>query len=226
MSDWVTKLTLTGKTQSTRTKILERFIDIAFECFKLNNLNMVMAILSSFERTSLHRLKTLWDVKLGGISLASAEKLSKLKSVFAVGKNMASYRKFFKGLTPPKIPFLGMYLQDLTFIDDGNPDYLDQEKKIINYDKRIRLSNIISVIIHLQKDPYKLTALPELIDSLHLPAKGFDNNHASISYDLSKYIEQTSGVLNRDDISDVEIADVVVYSPNLPIFSPAVTRKQ
>ena len=107
MSGWVGKMILTGKTQLIRTKITERFIDIATEAFKINSLNVVMSILSAFDSSSLHRIRTLWEVKLGGISNIYYEKLIKLKNILKVDKNMTNYREFFKSLPAPKIPFLG-----------------------------------------------------------------------------------------------------------------------
>ena len=66
-----------------------------------------MAIISAFETSPIHRLKTMWDSKNGGVSALCIEKLQKLQSVLAVGNNMTTYREFFKLLPPPKIPFLG-----------------------------------------------------------------------------------------------------------------------
>lgn len=138
---------------------------------------------------------------------------------------MANYREVFNSQPPPKIPFLGMYLQDLTFIDDGNSDFLDVN--IVNFDKRSRLHNVISIILHLQKVPYQLTPLPDLLNRLkHL--KGFDNHHIEKSYELSKYIENVGGSLTHDDISDLSSdPHILIYVPNFAIItSPSTPHKK
>lgn len=111
-----------------------------------------------------------------------------------------------------------MSLQDLTFIDDGNPDYLDQEKRIINFDKRIRLYQIISNIVGLQQEPYKISPIYELLEEL-INIKGFENNHEQTCFTISKYIEQTSGVISHDDISDLDL-------PGFSVFLPKIMKKK
>ena len=105
-----------------------------------------------------------------------------------------------------------MNLQDLTFIDEGNPDFLDADKQIINFDKRMRLSTVINNIIKLQSEPYKFRPVSELLDELS-EVTGFGPRHDEISYRLSKYIENVTGVLSHDDISEIEIEGVVLHAP-------------
>ena len=37
----------------------------------------------------------------------------------------------------PSIPFIGMYLTDLTFIEDGNPDYSPDNPRVVFFKKRM-----------------------------------------------------------------------------------------
>lgn len=186
-----------------RTACAERFIDIADELFKLNSFNSVMSILSSFNSSALHRLKSVWETKNGGISSGSLEKLKKLQSSLSVAKNMSTYRDLFDTLPPPKIPFLGKYLQDLTFIDDGNQNYLDDAEIIINFDKRLKLASIISLIQRLQKEPYAFHSIPECIEGLQ-KISGFGDNHDGISYSISTFIERKTGEITND-ISEIDV---------------------
>lgn len=57
----------------------------------------------------------------------------------------------------------GVYLKDLTFVADGNDDFI-KGTELINFGKRVKAANIISEIQQYQAVPYPLTAVPELQD--------------------------------------------------------------
>lgn len=59
-----------------------------------------------------------------------------------------------------------MYLTDLTFIEDGNKDYVTDEG-LINFDKRRKISTVIREIQQYQQTPYCLEAVPWLQDMLN-----------------------------------------------------------
>lgn len=39
-------------------------------------------------------------------------------------KSFANYRQCIRSAHAPLIPYLGVYMQDMVFLEDGNPDYL------------------------------------------------------------------------------------------------------
>ena len=84
----------------------------------------------------------------------AAEELQTLTDLVAPKSQYANYRKVLKELKPPAIPFLGVYLTDLTFIDLGNPDYLP-ESHFINMDKRRKVHAVIKEIQLYQMNPFK-----------------------------------------------------------------------
>lgn len=59
--------------------------------------------------------------------------LEELKALINREKNYAELRRVLKTVPPPIIPYLGMYLTDLTFIEEGNKDVIDG---LINFSKR------------------------------------------------------------------------------------------
>jgi len=63
-----------------------------------------------------------------------------------------SYRESLHEVTPPCIPYLGVHLQDLVFIEDGNPDKLHE---LINWRKRKYVSKIVSTLLYYQTGEYK-----------------------------------------------------------------------
>lgn len=57
----------------------------------------------------------------------------------------------------------GVYLKDLTFVADGNDDFI-KGTELINYGKRVKTANIIQEIQQYQAVPYPLQVVPELQD--------------------------------------------------------------
>lgn len=62
-----------------------------------------------------------------------------------------------------------MYLSDLTFIEDGNPDLIGN---LINFQKREMVSKVIIELQVYQQTPYNLTVIPKISSLLkRLPVK-------------------------------------------------------
>jgi son of sevenless-like protein len=57
---------------------------------------------------------------------------------------------------------LGVYLTDLTFIEDGIPSHTPSD--LINFNKRAKTAEVIRDIQQYQNVPYQLQAVPELQD--------------------------------------------------------------
>ena len=84
------------------------------------------------------------------------------------------------------MPFLGVYLTDLTFIEDGNSNFLPApNEKMINFDKRRKISKSISEIKLYQQVPYFLMEIQEIQDFL-IKVNGLDE---SLLYKRSLAVE-------------------------------------
>jgi len=79
-------------------------------------------------------------------------------------KNFTGYRALLATLNPPCIPFLGVYLTVLTFIQDGNKDMLVKEGNLINFNKRQKAAEVIREIKKYQSKPYNLSEIPVVQD--------------------------------------------------------------
>lgn len=77
-------------------------------------------------------------------------------------RNFTEYRAIIHSINPPCIPFLGIYLQDLTFIEDGNPNYLKKSNHLINFAKRAKTAEVIREIQQYQSSLYQLKPVEEL----------------------------------------------------------------
>ena len=145
ISYWVATNILAQTSNQTRAKAIMRFIIIAHCCNQLGNYNSLEAILGGFRLNQIDRLRKDWGIKGGCLAL-----LSELEHIMSPANNYSNYRKILskrKDLLKdhhPTLPYLGVFLKDLTFIEDGNPDTFSN--KNLNISKITMLSNTIKII--------------------------------------------------------------------------------
>ena len=90
-------------------KVIERWIQIAYESFKLKNFSSLRAIISGLQTHGVHRLKKTW-------SAVSPESLSQFSQMQGISKESNNSLN--------SIPYLGHLLTDLMMIDAAYPDKL------------------------------------------------------------------------------------------------------
>lgn len=87
----------------------------------------------------------------------------------------------------PCIPFLGVYLTDLTFIELGNPDFL-KKSHYINFSKRFKVYKLIKECLDYQKMNYDLqVVLPIFQFFVDLDSQTFTSE--DLLYGLSLELE-------------------------------------
>jgi len=148
-----------------RQAILLQFIAIADKCYELNSFNCVLAIYSGLTSSPVHRLKKTWEILETNAALKTA--WTRLEEFTDSAGNHAKYRNTLHSINPPCVPFLGQYLTDLVFIDDGNPDTIQYgDKAFINFQKRQQTSAVIREVHQFQQTPYNFKDWSQLIKYL------------------------------------------------------------
>ncbi|EMD97821.1 hypothetical protein COCHEDRAFT_1084741 [Bipolaris maydis C5] len=149
-----------------RAVIIKQWVKIAAKCLELHNYDSLMAIICSLNSSMIMRLKRTWDL----VSTKTKARLDELKAITDVGRNYAVLRQRLQDHIAPCIPFVGIYLTDLTFIDVGNGttrqlpgDSGSGSVSVINFDKHMKTAKIICQLQSFQV-PYRLAAVPEMQD--------------------------------------------------------------
>lgn len=93
------------------------------------------------------------------------------------------YRETLKIANPPAIPYLGVSLSDLVFINDGNPDFLSE---LINLEKCNLIYKVISEVERFQATDYKVDIYPSIY---YYVSKGFHYLADADLYSLSTMYE-------------------------------------
>ncbi|XP_072838291.2 ras-specific guanine nucleotide-releasing factor 1 isoform X1 [Pogona vitticeps] len=135
---------------TTRVSTIEKWVAVADICRCLHNYNAVLEITSAFNRSAIFRLKKTW-MKVSKQTKALIDKLQRLVSSEGRFKNL---REALKNCDPPCVPYLGMYLTDLAFIEEGTPNYT--EDGLVNFSKMRMISHIIREIRQFQQTAYKI----------------------------------------------------------------------
>ncbi|EGC30334.1 hypothetical protein DICPUDRAFT_157929 [Dictyostelium purpureum] len=157
---WVATEIVQEERLAKRANLIKKFISIADQCKNLNNFNAVMEILSGLNLTPVFRLKKTWET----IPRKYLATFRHLNSLMAPKFNFKVYRDVLHTKNLPCLPFLGVYLTDLTFLEEGSFD--QSESGLINMVKRSQISNIVQEIQQYQQLSYCFTPVPVIRDFL------------------------------------------------------------
>eukprot|EP01114_Cavostelium_apophysatum_P012605 TRINITY_DN2861_c0_g1_i4.p1 TRINITY_DN2861_c0_g1~~TRINITY_DN2861_c0_g1_i4.p1 ORF type:complete len:521 (+),score=136.05 TRINITY_DN2861_c0_g1_i4:171-1733(+) len=157
VSSWVTCCVVSEPNLKKRQAIMKKFIRTAEECCKLNNFNAIFEITSGLSNSAVFRLHKTWEAVRGKDTFwTHQEKITSSRN------NFKYYKELLHNCSPPCVPYLGVYLSSLTFIEDGNPNVFP-ENNYINFFKRRLVSEVIREITQYQQAPYNLVAVPSIV---------------------------------------------------------------
>jgi hypothetical protein len=145
-----------------RAAIIKHWVKVCMKCLELNNYDSVMAIKCSLDGVAVSRLKKTWEI----LSQKTKNRLDEIRKIVDISRNYAPLRERLKNHVAPCLPFVGMYLQDLTFVNEGNPlvrelPGSEPRFEVINFDRYVKTARVIGELQRFQV-PYRLAAVPEM----------------------------------------------------------------
>ncbi|XP_021047712.1 rap guanine nucleotide exchange factor 1 isoform X8 [Mus pahari] len=152
MSYWVRSIIMLQEKAQDRERLLLKFIKIMKHLRKLNNFNSYLAILSAVDSAPIRRLE--WQRQ-------TSEGLAEYCTLIDSSSSFRAYRAALSEVEPPCIPYLGLILQDLTFVHLGNPDYIDGK---VNFSKRWQQFNILDSMRCFQQAHYEIRRNDDIIN--------------------------------------------------------------
>ncbi|XP_034649469.1 rap guanine nucleotide exchange factor 1 isoform X6 [Trachemys scripta elegans] len=151
MSYWVRSIIMQQEKPQDRERLLLKFIKIMKHLRKLNNFNSYLAILSALDSAPIRRLE--WQKQ-------TSEGLAEYCTLIDSSSSFRAYRAALAEVEPPCIPYLGLILQDLTFVHLGNPDYIDSK---VNFSKRWQQFNILDSMRCFQQIRYDIRRNDDIV---------------------------------------------------------------
>ncbi|KAM0428964.1 hypothetical protein ACHAPT_006767 [Fusarium lateritium] len=229
LSNLVAETILQQQEVKKRAQVIKHWIKIAHQCLELHNYDGLMAIICILNSSTISRLRKTWDV----ISAKRKEMLRNLQALVEPSQNNKVLRTRLHDHVPPCLPFLGMYLTDLTFVDIGNPATkqmsIGHESEevgaggitVVNFDKHTRTAKIIGELQRFQI-PYRLTEVPDMqdwISSQISQVREADEGNVQVSYYRKSLLLEPRETANRPAVESSAASIVGVGGSRADLFA-------
>ena len=151
LCNWVCEEILSYDCKVNRARAISKFIKIASFCQSINNFNDCVNIIAALNTLQIKSLKKTWSIVLKNSEIVNIFK--ELNSLCSYTKNYENIRNeisLVKGQSC--IPYLGLYLKELAFIEEG-PKYIN-DKQLINLEKIERVGIKLEELKEFQSYPF------------------------------------------------------------------------
>jgi son of sevenless-like protein len=159
ISVWISSTILKEKDPKVRQVIISRWMEIAKHCYDLNNYTTLNQVNAALNSSAVYRMKKSWE----GIKEEDRKGFEGHCSLFDKPPYYDLKMRLLQSSGSASVPFVGVYLTELTFIEDGNPNTVVQgEKTYVNFSKRRLFFDTLKSIQLYQQQQYPYTILPYL----------------------------------------------------------------
>jgi len=192
ISNWVSTMILSQDKLKSRAAMLKKFMKVAVIIRESNNYNTLMAIIAAINSSPIARLRRTRELIKGK---STYKKFHNLEVLMSTDKSFGNYRLALKAPSRGHdeqlgIPYLGIHLQDLLSIGEGNRNFQENDK--IHWKKFSLMGDVINMIRNFQKKSYNLKSdkfIEKFIADMLVMS---DDDLYSKSLDLEPRIQRSS----------------------------------
>uniref|UniRef100_A0A672G6W4 Rap guanine nucleotide exchange factor 3-like n=1 Tax=Salarias fasciatus TaxID=181472 RepID=A0A672G6W4_SALFA len=181
-----------------RAVLLKKFIKIASVLKEQKNLNSFFAVMFGLSNSAVQRLYKTWE----RIPSKTKRIYCAYERLMDPSRNHRAYRLAVAKLSPPYIPFMPLLLKDMTFIHEGNPNYID---KLVNFEKMRMLAKTVKIVRGCRSQPYGELCSDTLNEAFALPIRS--NIRSSSCADSDHALPLRSPTNIRHYIQNLKVID-------------------
>ncbi|PRP76540.1 hypothetical protein PROFUN_15082 [Planoprotostelium fungivorum] len=145
VSAWVASCIVGEVKLKNRSDMLVNLIKIAGQLKKLGCFHLLVAFITGINNSAVLRLK--WTQKK--VPVRFRQELLALESLVSMEGSYKVYRNMLTNVEGNAVPYIGVTLQDLTFMDE-NPEKIGNQ---INFMKQRMVYNVITTLLSFQTRP-------------------------------------------------------------------------
>lgn len=144
ITNWVIATILSEETAKGRARVFTNMVSLLSALKTFRNFNGIMSVLSGLNSSPIARLKaTQRELNPRVIKIHEA-----FSDMMRSSGSHKAYRENLRSTEEAAVPFLGITLSDLTFLEEGNPDLLDG---MINWQKRTLMAKVLVELMEQQR---------------------------------------------------------------------------
>ncbi|KAJ3443842.1 ras guanine nucleotide exchange factor i-related [Anaeramoeba flamelloides] len=183
LTEWVVTTILQCDKLRKRTKVLIRFIKIAFNLRKLNNFQSFYSVLKGIEHSSIKRLRFTFE----DLPRRFSDMLLDLSKLMSPENEFSSYRDVLITANKPCLPFIDLILTDIEAIEQKYTDYVET---LISFKKCLQISSIIEPLNEYQKKNYNFQPVIQISKFL----QNFENLTSEKMNEISLKLEPENAI--------------------------------
>lgn len=142
LSSWVACEAVKPYVRVYRADVLSRFIDLAQQLLGLSDYHGALAVVSGLTMSPVQRMKASWAL----VPPSQLAAFSRLKTVLSGRAAFSTMRARLARTNDPTVPYIGMYLADITFFCEGNPD----REGVVNVFKYEAVASVVLQLLRYQ----------------------------------------------------------------------------
>ena len=174
---------LMNRQNKFRIVLYQYLIDLCHQLLEFHNFNTSYAVYAGLTCGPIDRLKRMIEEKLLNEQPPRdyKSKLERLKSIFSTKNNLHNLRNIQDSAVLPCIPYLGVYLHELFFLDDAYQTYADDDNYHLNYAKLKQIAENYNRIFNFKESKYHFHRADVIMNYI----KGIPAISEELIYDLS-----------------------------------------
>uniref|UniRef100_A0A6B2L6G7 Ras-GEF domain-containing protein n=1 Tax=Arcella intermedia TaxID=1963864 RepID=A0A6B2L6G7_9EUKA len=160
LCQWAISFILVGINEKQRGFFITHVIYVMIEAFSIGNYHCAVALLACLDGVAISRLKKSWCF----VEETQINSLENIRNQLSANGNWKIYRELVQQRQDPCLPYIGVYLQDIFFIEDGNPS---TSGELFNFEKMTQFSNCLQEIMRFFYIKYDFKSVPEIQETIN-----------------------------------------------------------